>query len=205
MRPEAEKYKSEDIKAQCREKFGIAKDAFVVALCDGGYGMARLEGTVERLVRANEPMTIIALCGMNHELYLKLDELSKDTPEHIQLIAVDFTDKMLEYLACADLFAGKSGANAIAEPASMGVPIIVTKCITYIERGIKNYYVKKLKGAMYIPSCRRAAKMIRKFAANRELLAPMRNNLLNDRRQVYDAKASADLIWKRICELRGEE
>ena len=202
MRPEAQKYTSDDVKAACREKYGIAKDAFVVALCDGGYGMARLEGTVKHLLKSKKPITILALCGMNHELYLALEQLSKKTPKHIQLIAVDFTDKMLEYLACADLFAGKSGANAIAEPASMGIPIIVTKCITYIEKGIKKYYVKKLKGAIYIPNCRRAAKRIIKFAENPELLKPLRDNLLNDRRQTYDAKASADLIWQRVCEMQ---
>lgn len=205
MRPEAQKYKDEHIKTACRESFGIDKDAFVVALCDGGYGMARLEGTVKHLIRSKEPMTIIALCGTNHELYAALKELSKKTPSHIQLIAVDFTDKILEYLACADVFAGKSGANAIAEPASMGIPIIVTKCITYIERGIKNYYVHKLNGAIYIPSCRRAAKKIRGFAADRKLLEPMKQNLLNDHRQTYDAKASADLIWQRICEMRDKK
>lgn len=202
MRPEAEKYKGEEIRSECRAKLGIPDDAFVVALCDGGYGMARLEGTVKHLMRATEPMTIIALCGMNHELFLKLDELSRNTPEHIRLIAVDFTDRMLDYLVCADLFAGKSGANAIAEPAALGIPIIVTKCITYIERGIKNYHVRKLKGAIYIPSCRFAAKKIRKFAKNPALLKPMRDNLINNHRQTYDAKASADLIWQRVCEMR---
>ena len=202
VRTEIEKYKGEEVKAQCRAMLNIPQNEFVVALCDGGYGMARLEGTVKHLLKAAEPMTIIALCGTNHELFLKLDALSKNTPENIRLIAVDFTDKMPQYLSCADLFAGKSGANAIAEPAALGVPIIVTKCITYIERGIKNYYVKKLKGAVYIPSCRLAAKRIRKFAANKELLKPLRDNLLNNHRQSFDAKSSADLIWQRVCEMR---
>lgn len=202
MRPEAEKYKDPAVKAECRARLGIPEDEFVVALCDGGYGMARLEKTVKHLLRSNEKMTVIALCGMNHELYLKLDKQSKNTPEHIRLIAVDFTDKMLEYLACADVFAGKSGANAIAEPASMGVPIVVTKCITYIERGIKNYYVRKLKGAVYIPNSRLAARRIRRYAAEPALLDELRHNLLSSTRQTYDAKASADLIWQRVCEMR---
>lgn len=202
MRPEAEKYKSPEVKAQCRASLGIPEDEFVVVLCDGGYGMARLEKTVKHLLKSKEKMTVIALCGMNHELYLKLDKQSHNTPENIRLIAVDFTDKMLEYLACADVFAGKSGANAIAEPASMGIPIVVTKCITYIERGIKNYYVRKLKGAVYIPSSRLAARRIRSYAADPSRLEGMRSNLTSSTRQTYDAKASADLIWQRVCEMK---
>ena len=205
MRPHAMKYKDPDIKAACREKLSISKDEFVVALCDGGYGMARLEKTVKHLLRSKEKMTIIALCGMNHELFLKLDQQSKSTQDNIRLIAVDFTNNMLDYLACADVFAGKSGANAIAEPAALGVPIIVTKCITYIERGIKNYYVRKIKGAIYIPCSRFAAHRISKYAKDPSLLEELRQNLLTSHRQVYDAGASADLIWQRVCEMQNKE
>ena len=201
MRPEAEKYKDPDIKAACRAKLGIPEDEFVVALCDGGYGMARLEKTVKHLLRSKEKMTVIALCGMNHDLFLKLDKQSNSTPDHIRLIAVDFTDKMLEYLACANVFAGKSGANAIAEPAAMGIPIVVTKCITYIERNIKNYYVRNLKGAVYIPCSRFAALRIRKYASDRSALDKLKRNLINSG-QIYSAKASADLIWQRVCEMQ---
>ena len=202
MRPEVEKYKGEDKKLLYREKYGIAPDAFVVALCDGGYGMARLEGTVKHLLRTDKKITVITLCGTNHELFLRLDALKDSCPKNVQLIPVDFTDRMLEYLACADVFAGKSGANAIAEPAALGVPIIVTKCITYIEKGIKKYYVRKLKGALYIPSCRFAARKILRFAENPSLLKPMRENLRNQK-QKYDADASADLLWQRVCEIYG--
>ena len=108
---------------------------------------------------------------------------------------------MLEYLVCADVFAGKSGANSIAEPATLNIPIIVTKCITYIERGIKNYYVRRIKGAMYIPNSRLAARKIRKFAEKPELLEKYRKNLRETTRQSYDAEATADLIWQRLNEI----
>ena len=205
MRSQIENYKGK--KSECRKNLGIPEDEFVVVLCDGGYGMAKLEKTVNALMNAPEKMTIIALCGMNHKLYEKLkvreSELASDSP--VRLIAVDFTDKVLEYITAADIFAGKSGANAIAEPAALGVPIIITKCATYIEKGIKKYYVHKIKGARYIPSARLAARRIRKFAADPKLLAPLRENLRNSHRQSYDAKASADLIWQRICEIYGFE
>lgn len=205
MRPEAEKYKDEAKKAECRARLGIPKDEFVAVLCDGGYGMAKLEKTVNALLKSAQPMTVIALCGMNKQLYLRLSEIQKNTPAHIRLIAVDFTDNVLEYLACANIFVGKSGANSVAEPASLGVPIIITKCITYIEKGIKKYYVRKLKGAIYIPSARLAARQIEKFAKNPQLLEPMKRNLALTQLQTYDAKASADIIWQGVCKIYGYE
>jgi UDP-N-acetylglucosamine:LPS N-acetylglucosamine transferase len=204
-RPEISELKKAD-KSELRRSLGLREDTFTVALSDGGYGMARLGSTVKHLVKsADIPMTIIALCGLNEKLRAELDELSHHTPEHIDLVALGFTDKITQYLAASDIYAGKSGANSIAEPASLGVPIIVTKCATYIEKGIKNYYVKTLKGAMYIPSARRAARKICKLANNREKLEKYRQNLLNTPSALYDAEASADLIWQRVCELGVEE
>ncbi len=195
IRSEAEAYKGEDKKQLYRQKLGIGKDEFVAVLCDGGYGMAKLEKTARLLMRQSHPMTVIALCGTNRELYKKLSAAAESTPPHIRLIAVDFTDRVLEYIACADVFAGKSGANSIAEPASLGIPIIVTKCITYIEKGIKNYYVHRIRGALYLPSAHLAARRISKFAARPELMQKYRDNLKNSHRQSYDAEASADAIW----------
>ena len=204
-RPEMALLKQAD-KAELREQLGLRKDVFTVSLSDGGYGMARLGATVKQLVKCSDiPMNIVALCGTNEKLRAELAELAKSTPEHIELTVLGFTDKITMYIAASDIYAGKSGANSIAEPASLGVPIIVTKCATYIETGIKNYYVKELGGAMYIPNARLAAKRIIKLSKDRNKLEQYRNNLLNTPQSLYDAEASADLIWQRVCELGTEK
>ncbi|MBP3370500.1 MAG: O-antigen ligase family protein [Clostridia bacterium] len=204
-RPEIAELKKPGMKLQLRRELGLDENVFTVSLSDGGYGMARLGATVENLVKfADMPITIVALCGTNDELCKHLQELSKTCPDHVKLIALNFTDKITRYIAASDIYVGKSGANSISEPASLGVPIIVTKCITYIERGIKNYYVRNLKGAMYIPNSKLAAKKICEFARSPEKLEPYRKNLMIAPETLYNAEASADLIWQRICELGVE-
>ena len=202
IRPETESYRAKGKREELREGLGIPADEFVVTLCDGGYGMARLEKTVKHLLKIQAPMTIIALCGMNEELNKKLQSLK--VPENLKLISVGFTDKVLEYICVADLFVGKSGANSMAEPAALGVPIIVTKCITYVERSIKNFYVHTLKGGIYIPCSRMAAKKIVFFSQNREELSKYRQNLISNPIASYDAEATADLIWQRVLEVWEE-
>jgi UDP-N-acetylglucosamine:LPS N-acetylglucosamine transferase len=202
IRPETESYRAEGKKSEIRKKLGIPDDEFVVTLCDGGYGMARLEKTVKHLLRIKAPMTVIALCGMNEELHKKLKTLR--VPENMRLISIGFTDKVLEYICAADLFVGKSGANSMAEPAALGVPIIVTKCITYVERSIKNFYVHTLKGGIYIPCSRMAAKKIVFFSQNRTELNKYRQNLISNPIASYDAEATADLIWQRVLEVWDE-
>ena len=199
IRPETEKYRSPQKKEALRRQLNIPSDEFVVTLCDGGYGMARLEKTVKHLLRLKKPMTVIALCGMNEELSKKLKRLH--VPSGMRLISVGFTDKVLEYICVADLFVGKSGANSMSEPAALGVPIIVTKCITYVERSIKNFYVHILKGGLYIPNSRFAAKKIAYFSEHRHELEPYRKNLISNPIASYDAEATADLIWQRVLEV----
>ncbi len=201
MRPGVESFKGEDKRAECRQRLGISNGEFTVVLSDGGYGLAKLEKTVRLLQKSKQKITVIALCGMNNELYKHLRTLSEHSPENIRLIAVDYTDKVLEYIATADVFVGKSGANSVAEPAALGIPIIITKCITYIERGIKNYYVRKIKGAVYLPSAHLAAKRIERFAKEPSLLEPYRKNLTTSPRFSYDAEVSADILWRHIQEL----
>ena len=203
IRPETEQYRAKGKKEEIREQLGIPADEFVVTLCDGGYGMARLEKTVKYLLRSNQPMTVIALCGMNEALAKKLKALK--VPNNIRLIPLGFTDKVLDYICVADLFVGKSGANSMAEPAALGVPIIVTKCITYIERSIKNFYVHTLKGGIYIPCSRLAAKKIVHFSQHREELNKYHEHLISNPIASYDAEATADLIWERVLEVWDRE
>lgn len=200
IRTETEKYRDPSLKAEIRQQLGIPKDEFVVTLCDGGYGMARLEKTVKHLLKTDKPLTIIALCGTNKTLYEKLCEITP--PKNIRLIPVSFTNKVLEYICIADVFVGKSGANSMAEPAALSVPIIITKCITYVERSIKNYYVHSLKGGMYIPNSKRAAKKVISFIDNKKELEKLRKNLTDNPQARYDAEATADLIWQRVLEMQ---
>ena len=190
-------------KESIRERLGLDKDAFTVTLSDGGYGMAKMEDTILALSHSDCRMTVIALCGTNDELYERLSQLAKTVS--FSLIPMAFTNKVAEYIAASDLYVGKSGANSMAEPASLGVPIIVTKCITYIEKNIKNYYVRTLKGAIYIPSARLAAKKILEFADDPGLLQPYKDRLADISVSDFDATASADLLWERVKEMYGIE
>lgn len=185
---------------ELRRELGIPDDEFVVTLCDGGYGMANLEKTLGYLLKSKQKMTLIALCGTNTELYERLSALK--TPENITLMPQSFTPRVLEFLALSDLFVGKSGANSMAEPAFFGVPIIVTKCITYIERHIKDHYVKELGGALFIPSPKRAARKIIAFAEKPERLEPYKAALAGFRDEC-GAEEMADMIYAAVQKMKS--
>ncbi len=190
-------------KAEVREKLGIGADEFVVILADGGYGMAKLEKTVNELIacgRADSAtkLRIIAACGKNEKAVERLNAL--ECPPNIKLDVYGYTDKMLELVCASDLFAGKSGANSMAEPTFFGLPVIITKCITPIESGIRKYYMNTVGNAMYIPDPKKAAEKIFAFASHPEELAPYAERA-ESVADAYGAEAIADLIYDRVSKL----
>ena len=179
---------------EIRRKLGIPSDRFVVVLADGGYGMAKLEVTVRELVRSSAEMTVVAVCGKNAEGVERLKKL--ECAGGIDLRVYGFTDSMLELVSMADLFVGKSGANSMAEPAFFGLPIIVTKCITPIERNIMKYYTRVIGNALFIPSAKKAAEKICFFAENRGELNKYASAAKSFKSQC-GAEDIADLLYDR--------
>ena len=194
-------------KAEVREKLGIGRDEFVVILADGGYGMAKLEKTVDELIASGgtdgeTKLRVIAVCGKNAEAAERLRAL--DCPPGVKLDVYGYTDKMLELVCASDLFAGKSGANSMAEPTFFGLPVIITKCITPIESGIRKYYMKTVGNAMYIPNPKKAAEKILAFASHPEELAPYAERALGVSHS-YGAEAIADLLYERATALEKSD
>ncbi len=194
LRPEAKEVLSR--REELRKKHNIDQTAFTIVLMDGGYGMARMEGTVRHLLKvAAEPMTVIALCGTNDALRERLSNLTP--PEHVDLRVIGFSENVLEYVSLSDLFVGKAGANALAEAAYFGIPILITKCATYIEKHTRNYYVKTVGGALYIPSARKAAQKNQEFAHTPALLSPYREGM-SALLGISGEERIADLLYEAI-------
>ena len=103
---------------------------------------------------------------------------------------------MFELLACSDIFCGKSGASMAEEPCFFGVPHIITKYSSGIERDNGNYYIKNVGSAMKIFKPAKVADKIEEFMKNPEKLKPYSDSAKN-RRAEYGAEESA----KRIFEL----
>lgn len=176
-----------------RKELGIAENAFVVMLADGGYGAAKLVETVTKLVQCEQEITILAMCGTNDEGKKTLESLPHSSK--VDLRVFGYTREILKLMAASDLFVGKSGANSMAEPTFYGIPTIITKCITPIETGIMRYYVNEVKNAIYIPDSSKAVEAICNFRNNPELLKPYAENAKKIHKH-YGAEAVADLIYE---------
>lgn len=189
-----EAFEVKESKTELRRKLGFDENKFTVMLAEGGYGLGKMEKICEIILKRDLPVTLIAVCGKNKKLYEKFKGLK--SKGNTDFRPVGLSDNMFELLACSDIFCGKSGASMAAEPCFFGVPHIITKYSSGIERDNGNYYIKNVGSAMKIFKPAKVADKIEEFMKNPEKLKPYSDSAKN-RRAEYGAEESA----KRIFEL----
>lgn len=179
-----------------RRALGFPEDKFTVVLAEGGYGIGRMQAVCEMLLQTDLPITVVPVCGKNEKLFEHFKTL-KPKSEKMTFHPIGFNTRMLETIAAADLFVGKSGTSSIAEPTFFGVPSIVSGCTNDLETKICNHFSKVVGSAMKITNARKIVDAIAQFANNPSLLAPYIENAKADRPN-YGAEAAADFLWE-VC------
>ena len=149
----------------------------------------------EYVIRRDLDLTLVPVCGKNEQLYehfksLKVGDKTVFRPQ-------GFCTKMLEFIASADLFCGKSG-NIIAEPTFFGVPSIVTKHATSIEKIIASYYVDEIGCAINLFETDKIVDRIEQFLSNPEELNALAKNAKKNENN-YGSEKTADYIFELLC------
>ena len=179
-----------------RKNLGFDEDKFTVVLAEGGYGVGKMQKICEEVLKRDLPVTLIPICGKNRKLYEYF--ITLESKGKTDFRPQPFVSRIFEILASADLFCGKSGAGMIAEPCFFGVPQIITKYATKIERLIGRYYIDSVKSAIKIFNPVKVADKIEEFSSSPALLEPYRNNALKQRSN-YGPEKAARLTFELLC------
>ena len=179
-----------------RKNLGFDEDKFTVVLAEGGYGVGKMQKICEEVLKRDLPVTLIPICGKNQKLYEYFKTLKSKGKTDFR--PQPFVSRIFEILASADLFCGKSGAGMIAEPCFFGVPQIITKYATKIERLIGRYYIDSVNSAIKIFNPVKVADKIEEFSSSLALLEPYRNNALKQRSN-YGPEKAARLTFELLC------
>ena len=182
-------------KKENRKKLGLIEDKFTILLAEGGYGIGKMEKICQLVVEKDLPVSLILLCGKNEELFHKISNLK--VGKNTTLYPLSFTTNVFEYIASSDLFCGKSGASMMAEPCFFGVPQIITKHTTHIEKHNAEYYVDYVKSAKNIFNPKKVVKFIENCLKDDSELLKMRENALkiHDR---FGSETTADYIFELL-------
>ena len=183
-------------KRTVRAALGLNPDKFTVVLAEGGYGIGK-SGQISRLTVARDlPVTLVVACGKNEKLLAELSRLN--CGKNCELRPIGYTERMNEYIAAADLFCGKSGANTLSEATFAGVPQIITNYASGVEKLNGEYYVDGIKTAMKIFKPKKVVDAIERFIDNPTELEPYRA-AAEAQRQNYGAEQCARLIFELLC------
>lgn len=191
-----EAFKMHKTKTEARQSLGFDENKFCVVLAEGGYGIGKMSDICKIILERDLPVTLVPVCGKNEQLYNEFLKLK--SKGNVDWRPMGLIDNMFEVLTAADIFCGKSGASMIAEPCFFGVPQIITKYATTIERYIGKYYIDVVGSALKIFKPNKVADKIEEFIKEPEKLEPYRKAAAAQHSN-YGAKECAEQIFELLC------
>lgn len=182
-------------KKKLREKLGH-DDKFTVYLTEGGYGVGLTEKLCEMLLEEDLPITVIAVCGKNPEMHARLQKLKAEKSKgNTSFYPYGFCENVLEMIASADLYLGKSG-NGLMEPTFYGVPVIVTHSANTIERLLAEHYVSYVKSAIRIFDAKKCVQFIKGALQGSDEYQKLKNFKVDLSR--YGGEGIADVLFEEL-------
>jgi len=106
---------------QARRALGLAEEGRMVVVSGGGWGVGDVEGAVREFIDVPEASSIVVLAGRNEPLAAKLRRsFAREPRVHVY----EFTDKMPELLAAADVLVHSTGGVTCLEAMAAGTPVV---------------------------------------------------------------------------------
>ncbi len=118
-------------KIEMRKKYGLAEDRITILVSAGGFGVGKIEHTLQALSELQTPAQVLAMCGKNEELKTNLEKVSAELMKKSGVVfkPVGFTREMDEYMSAADLIVGKPGGLTTCEALAKGLVFVVVNPI----------------------------------------------------------------------------
>ena len=132
-------------KSAMREKYGLEKDKLTIMVSAGGFGVGNIEHLLAALSDVQTPAQILAICGRNEDLKVKLEKLSKEklNNERVTFKPIGFTKEMDEYMSASDLIVGKPGGLTTSEALAKGLIFVVVNPIPGQEERNSDHLLEK--------------------------------------------------------------
>jgi UDP-N-acetylglucosamine:LPS N-acetylglucosamine transferase len=104
-----------------RRTLGLPEAGRMVVVSGGGWGVGDVEGAVHEFIEVSEVSSIVVLAGRNEQLAHKLRRsFAREQRVHVY----EFTDKMPELLAAADVLVHSTGGVTCLEAMAAGTPVV---------------------------------------------------------------------------------
>jgi 1,2-diacylglycerol 3-beta-galactosyltransferase len=104
-----------------RVRLGLDPELPTGLILFGGYGSSVMPKIVERLAPFAGKLQLIAICGKNEKLRVKMQAMKSP----VKMFVEGFTKEVPAYMHMSDFMIGKPGPGSISEALAMKLPVIV--------------------------------------------------------------------------------
>jgi 1,2-diacylglycerol 3-beta-galactosyltransferase len=116
-----------------RSVLGLPAGVPVVLIAGGGEGGGRLLQQVVGLCTRLPEVHVVAVCGRNRRLAMKLSRVRASFPDRLTVLG--WSNQFATLVKASDVVVSKAGPNTITECVTAGVPLVLTSFIPGQEAG----------------------------------------------------------------------
>jgi processive 1,2-diacylglycerol beta-glucosyltransferase len=128
-------------RAEARARFGLDLDRPMVLVMGGGSGVGPLVDVAERLAAGPARPRVVVVCGTNHALRERIDQLSAALSGQIRTLG--FTTEIDALMEACDVVVSKAGGLTCSEALVKAAPLVIfrptpgqeVRNADYLERG----------------------------------------------------------------------
>lgn len=115
---------------EMRLKHGLDPGRTTILLSAGGFGVGSVEAVIDSLSPLSHPVQVVAICGRNEELKLRLERSAKSKRDsNVVLKPVGYTTEMDEFMSASDIVIGKPGGLTTSEALAKGLAFVIVNPI----------------------------------------------------------------------------
>jgi UDP-N-acetylglucosamine:LPS N-acetylglucosamine transferase len=196
--PVNKKFMAKQSKFEARQALGLDPTKFTVLISMGGMAVGATYVFSRELARSGLPLQVIAVCGRNERLKVRMERLASKVEMPIKVFG--FTDQMHNLMDAADVLVAKPGPGTIAEAIAKELPLLIDAMREPMtqEAGNLEMVVKQGLGEK-ITRERGLSDLVRMFMENSDLYTRTQNNL----RRAKNDRAIEELIEMVLAKLPG--
>lgn len=119
-------FRAPPTQSQARAELGLDDDRPIALVLGGGLGLG-VPGVAERLLAGVPEARVLVVAGHNGPALAQLAQLAQAQPQRLR--AYEWTDRMQDLIAAADVVIGKPGGLTTAEALACGRPLLATHSV----------------------------------------------------------------------------
>lgn len=187
-----------------RRTLGFEKDKFTIFLGGSGAGGGKIYQVAKLMARpatdkkhlSEVNCQVVAVCGMNRKLLVKIMKLAEDRPKLFHLFP--YVNNVRELMAASNVVVGKAGPNLLFESILTGKPFLATGCLPGQEDGNLEF-IKREDLGWVIPDPKGAVKLLEELISHRELIEEKLPNLKRVRQDhLNGARKAAEEVARLV-------